>query len=55
MKKNPNKSKRQFKQLTLDNRILIEICYQDGCSLRTIAQEIKRPVSAVSRKTDGRP
>jgi IS30 family transposase len=52
-----NKKKRQFKHLTLDDRILIEIRYRDGCSLRKIAQELGngKTAGSISREIAGKP
>lgn len=44
-----------FSQLSLDERIRIEIRYRDGCSMQKIATEINRPTSTVSREIAGRP
>ena len=42
------KQGRKFTQLTLEERIRIEIRYRDGCSLRQIAEELNRPAPNVS-------
>lgn len=46
-----------WKQLSLDERIRIEIRYRDGCSLRAIAEELGngRTAGTVSREIAGRP
>ncbi len=49
------KGKRKFKQLTLHDRITIEIRYRDGMSLRGIAREINHDVGAICREINGRP
>lgn len=51
------KKKRCFKQLTLDDRIKIEIRYRDGWNLHKIARYLGsgRTVSSVSREIDGKP
>ncbi len=49
------KSKRKFKQLTLHDRITIEIRYRDGHSLRSIGREINHDVGAICREIDGKP
>lgn len=50
-------AKEGFSQLSLDERIRIEIRYRDGCSLRAIAQELGngRTAGTVSREIAGRP
>jgi IS30 family transposase len=49
--------KRQFKQLTLDDRIRIEIKYRDGLSFRDIAKYLGngRTAGSVCREVDGKP
>lgn len=49
--------KRAFHQLTLDDRIRIEIKYREGLSFRSIAKHLSngRGASSVSREVDGRP
>ncbi|MEK7138887.1 MAG: IS30 family transposase [Patescibacteria group bacterium] len=57
-KQNSKKTKRRvFKQLTLDDRIKIEIRYRDGWSLREIAKCLGngRTASSVSREIAGKP
>ncbi len=51
------KERSGWKQLSLDERIRIEIRYRDGCSLRAIAEEIGngRTAGTVSREIAGRP
>lgn len=51
------KKKLGWKQLSLDERIRIEMRYRDGCSLRVIAEELGngRTVGTVSREIAGRP
>lgn len=46
-----------WKQLSLDERIRIEIRYRDGCSLRAIAEELGsgRTAGTVSREIAGKP
>jgi IS30 family transposase len=58
MNKNTRKEKkRRFKQFTLNDRILIEIRYRDGRSLREIATELGngRTAGSVCREIDGSP
>lgn len=49
--------KREFKQLTLDDRIRIEIKYREGLSFRSIASHLGsgRTASSVSREVGGKP
>jgi IS30 family transposase len=56
-KKEKIKKKSGFKQLTLNDRITIEIRYKDGWSLREIAAELGngRIASSVCREIAGRP
>lgn len=54
-KKKKKSNKRIFKQLTLQDRITIQIRYRDGVSLRNIGKEIKRDAGVISREIDGRP
>ncbi len=51
------KKKNGWKQLSLDERIRIEIRYRDGCSLRAIAEELGngRTAGTISREIAGRP
>lgn len=51
------KKERDFNQLTLDERIKIEIRYRDGWSLRTIAEYLGngRTAGSVCREIDGKP
>lgn len=55
--KENKKEKKAFKQLTLDDRIKIEIRYRDGWSLRQIADYLgnERTASSVCREIDGKP
>jgi IS30 family transposase len=52
-----SEKKQGWKQLSLDERIRIEIRYRDGCSLREIAAELGngRTAGTVSREIAGRP
>ncbi len=49
--------KRNFSQLTVDDRVKIEIRYRDGWSLRAIAEYLGngRTASSVCREIDGKP
>ena len=47
--------KQKFKQLTLVDRINIQIYFRDGLSIRAIARKIKRSPSSISRELAGRP
>jgi len=49
------KKARIFKQLTLQDRIEIEIRYRSGDSMREIAEAIGRNAGSVCREIDGRP
>lgn len=51
------KQGRKFTQLTLEERIRIEIRYRDGCSLRQIAEELGngRTAGSISREIAGKP
>ncbi len=51
------KKKQVFRQLSLDERIRIEIRYRDGWSLRSIAKELGsgRTAGTVSREIEGKP
>jgi len=50
-----NNKVRTFKQLTLEDRIRIEIRYRDGLSLRDIGREIGHSAGAICREIDGKP
>jgi len=56
MNKN-KKEKRLFNQFTLNDRIIIEIRYRDGWSLRRIAEELGngRTAGSISREIGGKP
>ena len=41
--------------LNLRERTIIEVRYGDDCSLRTIAKELNRNVSTISREINGKP
>ncbi len=49
--------KREFNQLTLDDRIRIEIKYREGLSFRDIATHLGqgRTAGSICREVDGRP
>lgn len=58
MRKNTKQAKkRDFKQLTLEDRIKIEIKYREGLSLRDIAAYLGggRTAGSISRETGGKP
>ena len=48
-------SNRRFKQLTLQDRIEIEIRYRNGNGIREIARNLGRDPGAICREIDGRP
>jgi len=54
MKQKLNKTRR-FKQLTLQDRIEIEINYRNGLSLGKIAKNLGRDKGSICREIDGRP
>ena len=56
-KKKTQKQKRDFSQLTLEERIRIEIKYREGLSLRDIADHLGngRTAGSISREIAGRP
>lgn len=57
-KKNNNKNKkRNFKQLTLNDRIKIEVRYRDGWSFRQIAEYLGngRTAGSICREVEGKP
>jgi IS30 family transposase len=47
--------KQKFKQLTLIDRINIQIYYQEGLSIRAMSRKMKRSPSSISRELGGRP
>ena len=47
--------KQKFKQLTLIDRINIQIYYREGLSIRAMARKMKRNPSSISRELGGRP
>ena len=49
------KNKRRNSPLTLRERAIIEVRYRDGNSIRSIAKEIEKNPSAVSREIGGKP
>ena len=49
------KNKRKNSPLTLRERTIIEVRYRDGNSIRSIAKEIDKNPSTVSREIDGKP
>ncbi len=49
------KGVREFKQLTLQDRITIEINYRNGLGIREIARKMHRDAGAISREIDGKP
>lgn len=49
------KSKKKNSPLTLRERTIIEVRYRDGNSIRSIAKEIDKNPSTVSREIDGKP
>lgn len=57
MQKKTKNGRRAWKQLSLDERIRIEIRYRDGLSLRAIAKELGngRNVGTISREIGGKP
>ena len=57
LKTKETKPKRQFVQLTLEDRTRIEVRYHDGWSLRAIAEYIGngRNASTISREINGKP
>lgn len=58
MRKNKKQTqKRNFNQLTLEERIRIEIKYREGLSLRDIAEYLGsgRTAGSICREIDGRP
>jgi len=46
---------KKFKQLTLQDRITIEINYRNGLGIREIARKMKRDPGAICREIGGRP
>lgn len=49
------KNVKKFKQLTLQDRITIEISYRNGLGIREIARNMKRDPGAICREIGGRP
>ena len=49
------KNKVKNSPLTLRERTIIEVRYRDGNSIRSIAKEINKNPSTVSREIDGKP
>ena len=56
-KRKIQKQKRGFNQLTLEDRVKIEIKYREGLSLRDIATYLGngRTAGSICREIDGRP